>query len=84
MDAAKQPDVFYTQKGDDVYVICTKFPGKAISIKGVKSAQVSMLGFDGKVSAKGGSNGLTITPPAITPANNPCNYAWVFKLEGVK
>lgn len=83
-DAAKQKDVFYTQKGNDLFVICTTFPEKTISVKGVKSAKVSMLGFDGKVTAKGSSKGLSITPPAITPANNPCNYAWVFKLEGVK
>ncbi|NJN28400.1 MAG: alpha-L-fucosidase [Cyclobacteriaceae bacterium] len=83
-DAASQPNVSYTQKGDDLYVICTKFPGKDFSVKGVNSAKVSMLGFDGKVMSKRGSQGLIITPPSVTPATNPCNYAWVFKLEGVK
>lgn len=81
-DASRQNNVFYTQKGNDLYVICTKFPDRAITVSGVKSAKVSMLGFDGKVSTKGGSKGLSINPPAITPANNPCDYAWVFKLEG--
>jgi alpha-L-fucosidase len=30
--------------------------------------------------SQSGSN-LTITPPALTPASTPCNYAWVFKLK---
>jgi alpha-L-fucosidase len=25
---------------------------------------------------------LTISPPAITPVNNPSQYAWAFKLAG--
>ena len=83
-DAAKQDDVFYTQKGNNVFVICTRFPEKPITIKGVISAKVSMLGYSGKVDSKSSAKGLTITPPAITPANYPCNYAWVFKLEGIK
>lgn len=83
-DAAKQKNVYYTQKGDDLYVICTSFPEKPITIKGVSSAKISMLGFEGKVTMKNSNKGLTINPPAITPATNPCNYAWVFKLEGVK
>jgi alpha-L-fucosidase len=83
-DQAKQDHVFYTKKGNDLYVICTKFPEKPITVKGVQSAKVSMLGFNGKVSAKSSASGLSITPPAITPASNPCNYAWVFKVEGVK
>ena len=83
-EAAKQKDVFYTQKGNDLFLICTKFPEKAIVVKGVKSARVSMLGFDGKVSVKSSGKGLSINPPTVTPANNPCDYAWVFKLEGFK
>ena len=83
-DQAKQGNVFYTKKGNDLYVICTKFPEKPITVKGVQSAKVSMLGFNGKVNAKSNNAGLSIPPPAVTPASNPCNYAWVFKVEGVK
>jgi alpha-L-fucosidase len=83
-DEAKQDDVFYTKKGNDLFVICTKFPEKPVTIHGVKSGTVSMLGFGGKVSSKSSGKGLTISPPAITPANNPCDFAWVFKVEGVK
>lgn len=83
-DVAKLPNVFYTKKGDDLFIICTKFPEKPFNIKSVKSAKVSMLGFDGNIKVKSSGNGLTITPPLITPATNPCNYAWVFKLENFK
>ncbi|MDZ7604756.1 MAG: alpha-L-fucosidase [Cyclobacteriaceae bacterium] len=81
-DAAKQPDVFYTKKGNDLYVICTKFPTKPVIVNGVSKGQVSMLGFGGKVSAKSSGGKLSITPPSVTPATNPCDYAWVFKVEG--
>jgi alpha-L-fucosidase len=83
-DEAKQENVFYTKKGDDLFVIFTKFPEKPVTIKGVKSGKVTMLGFEGKVSSKITGSGLTITPPVVTPANNPCNYAWVFRVEGMK
>lgn len=81
---AELPNVFYTQKGKDLFVICTKFPEKPLTIKGINSAKVRMLGFDGKVIAKGNSKGLTITAPDVNPATNPCDYAWVFKLENYK
>lgn len=81
---AELPNVFYTQKGKDLFVICTKFPEKPLTIKGIKSAKVRMLGFDGKVIAKGNSKGLTITAPDVNPGTNPCDYAWVFKLENYK
>ncbi len=81
---AKQESVFYTKKGNDLFVICTKFPTKPIKVQGVTSGKASMLGYEGKVTAKSGGNVLTITPPVITPADNPCNYAWVFKIEGFK
>ncbi len=80
-DDAKIENVYYTKKGNDLYVICTSFPEKPITIKGVKSTKVSMLGYDGKVVAKSKGENVTITPPSVTPADNPCDYAWVFKVE---
>ncbi len=82
-DAAKLPNVFYTKKGNDLFVICTKFPEKPLIINGVKSSKVNMLGFNGKVSVKSTSKGVTITPPMVNPATNPCDYAWAFKLENI-
>jgi len=81
-EAAIQKDVFYTKKDSDLYVICTQYPEELITVNSVKSSKVSMLGYEGKVKAKTSGKGLTISPPAITPDKNPCDHAWVFKIEG--
>ena len=73
--------VYFTRKGNDLYVICTKFPDKPITILGPEKGKVTMLGYNGTVKTKTGGGKITITPPVITPANNPCNHAWVFKIE---
>jgi alpha-L-fucosidase len=73
--------VYFTRKGNDLYVICTKFPEKPITIVGPGNGKVTMLGYNGTVKTKTGGGKITITPPVITPANNPCNHAWVFKIE---
>jgi alpha-L-fucosidase len=73
---------YFTTKGENLYVLCTEFPTSPVIVDGVKKANVSMLGFDGtiKSSIKGGK--LVIEPPVLTPATNPCDYAWVFKVDG--
>jgi alpha-L-fucosidase len=77
-----QQQVWYTRKGVDLYVLCTRFPEKAIIINNIKRAgAVSMLGYKGKVAVARRGNQLVLTPPALTPVNNPCNYAWVFKIK---
>lgn len=81
---SKETKVFYTQKGKDLYVICTSFPDKAIVVNEVKKpSKVTLLGFKGNVSTTASGKGLTINPPQVTPATNPCDHAWVFKLENV-
>ncbi|MBE7173957.1 MAG: alpha-L-fucosidase [Williamsia sp.] len=73
---------YYTRKGNALYVICTRFPEKELVVKNVKKpGAVHLLGYQGAVKTSYGGSQLKITPPAITPANNPCNYAWVFKVE---
>jgi len=65
-----------------LYVICTKWPGAGVEIEGINlPGKVSMLGFSGAVNAAFAANKITLTPPAVTPATMPCEYAWVFKLE---
>lgn len=83
-EKSRQQNVYFTRKGNDLYVICTKFPEKPVVVQGVKSGKVSMLGFAGKVSYKSGGKSLSINPPVVSPASNPCNYAWVFKIENFK
>jgi alpha-L-fucosidase len=74
--------VYFTKKDADLYVIVTQWQDKPIVVEGISKAEaVSMLGFDGKVRYSVSGSKLTIQPPAVTPGNNPCNYAWVFKVK---
>ncbi len=81
----KQPEIqaYFTTKGKDLYVICTKYPGKTIAIRNIprKPVSVSLLGSDIKVKYSHGGKNVTITPPELSPTDNPCEYAWVFKLS---
>lgn len=74
-------NVYFTVRGDNLYVICTRWPQKKLTIPGVKSAsKISLLGSDVRVNARANGN-LTIEPPVINPGNMPCQHAWVFKVE---
>lgn len=74
---------FYcTRKGNDLYMICTRFPEKEIVIGSVKKpSAISLLGFKGALQSNYKNGQLTLVPPVVTPATAPCKYAWVFKLE---
>lgn len=79
----KSTNMFFTAKEHDLYVIITKWTDTPITINGVRhSNAVTLLGYNGKVKYSSGNNKLIITPPAISPANNPCQFAWVFKIAG--
>ena len=83
---AKQPEIqaYFTTKGKDLYVICTQYPHKPVTIPniGKKPLSVTLLGSQTTVKYTYGSGKITITPPALSPSNNPGEYAWVFKLSG--
>jgi len=85
-DVAVQPDInaFFTTKGKDLYVIFTKYPAQAVTIRNVpvRPSSVNLLGNDVKVKYSYGGKNITITPPALSPADSPGEYAWVFKLAG--
>jgi len=74
--------VYYTKKGSDLYVLVTKWQDKPIVVQNIsKAGPVSLLGYNGKVKYTSSGKRLVITPPVLTPATNPCNYAWVFKVQ---
>lgn len=74
--------LFFTQKRKDLYVISTRFPENEIAIENISTTKnVILLGYNGKIKTTLKNNKLIIKPPVITPATNPCNYAWVFKIE---
>jgi alpha-L-fucosidase len=82
--AEKTQTVFYTVKGNDLYVLCTEWPEKPVVVPGLKKAgKVSLLGSNVPVKTSFSGSKLTITPLVISPATNPCEYAWVFKIVGV-
>jgi alpha-L-fucosidase len=76
--------VYFTSKGKDLYAICTKWPDKSLVIKGLKkSGRVSLLGSKTIVNSEYLEGTLTIDIPSINIGNSPCEYAWIFKIEGV-
>jgi len=78
----QREDVHFTKKGDDLYVLCTKFPESTLEIKGVKKvSSVSLLGFAGEVSYKKSGKKIKISIPQLSPRTNPSEFAWVFKIE---
>lgn len=82
--AGNHPTLFFTAKGSDLFVICTEWPTKSVVVPGIKkSGKVTLLGSPVVVKAAFSEGKITIQPPAITPAINPSNYAWVFKVGNV-
>ena len=74
--------IYFTKKGTDLYVIVTKWTDSPITVNSTgKVTKVTMLGLNQNIKYKQVDGKLLITPPVITPSNNPSNYAWVFKLE---
>lgn len=79
----KGDTIFYTAKGKDLYVISTRWMDK-ITVAGVaKPRSVTLLGFAGKIQNTYSKNKLTLSMPVVTPETLPCQYAWIYKLEGV-
>jgi alpha-L-fucosidase len=74
---------FYTVKNNNLNIINTEWVEKPFTVSGLKKAgKVTLMGTNIAVKSSFSGGKLTITPPAITPANNPSNYAWVYKVEG--
>jgi alpha-L-fucosidase len=83
--AAEKPQTtYYTVKGNDLYVLCTEWPVKPVLVPGLKkSGKVTLLGSGATVKTSFSGGKLTITPPSVNPATNPCEYAWVFKIADI-
>ncbi|NDP19557.1 MAG: family 16 glycosylhydrolase [Paludibacter sp.] len=77
-----ESNLFFTTKGNDLYLIVTGWNSKQLVIEGVNSCEsVKMLGLDEKIKYNVSGGRLFITPPAVTPNNNPSEYAWVYKIK---
>ena len=74
--------IYYTRKGNDLYALVTRWQDSPVTIGGIRQAKsVILLGYNGKVKFSLPGNNLVLTPPVLTPANNSCRYAWVFKVQ---
>lgn len=81
--AAQVQTIFYTAKGNDLFVLNTKWQPEKLVVPGIKYFKnVSLLGSSLPVKSMLKNGVLTIQPPSINPLNNPCNDAWVYKIEG--
>lgn len=80
-----QKNLYFTKKGNDLFVLCTQFPEKKITINAIPGNpnQVKMLGINKKIKIDYADNNLTIYTPEVTPGNSPCRFAWVYKIENV-
>ena len=85
ISAGSNADCYFTQKGDDLFMILTQWHDESLEVTGVREAEsVSLLGSSQKVLYSIEGNSLVIVPPEISPASSPCDYAWVFKITGAK
>ncbi|HLP72263.1 MAG TPA: alpha-L-fucosidase [Bacteroidales bacterium] len=84
INAAANKSIFFTQKGQDVYMICTEWPSKPVVLttSGIYGrATVTMQGSNKEVKASASGNKLTINPPALTP--DDYQPAYVFRIKGL-
>ncbi len=77
----KTNNIFYTRKGNDLYVIATKWK-KEIEIEGITSIKkIAMPGYAGSINFKKRSGKFVIIAPDLNPGTIPCQYAWVYKIS---
>ncbi len=83
-DDKDEPSVFFTVKDKDLYAICSEWPGRDIVIRGVgrnEGLSVRMLGLEKSLEWQAGDQGIVITLPQVSPAEAPCQHAFVFKIS---
>jgi alpha-L-fucosidase len=82
--AGAAPRFYYTAKGQDVYVLTPSWPTEPFVVAGVPAAgnpTVTLLGSPVPVTYKKQHGQLLIQPPALTPAQIPSPFAYVFKVH---
>ncbi|MGS0524323.1 alpha-L-fucosidase [Zobellia nedashkovskayae] len=79
--------MFFTQKGQTLYGICPKYPKGNLTVKNVKlksDAKVTLLGYEGPLKWEQNGKDIIVNVPSLTASEVPCDYAWTFKIDGVK
>ncbi|WP_206680682.1 alpha-L-fucosidase [Hymenobacter polaris] len=78
------PALYYTAKGRDVYVLAPRWPPAAFVVAGVPARRhptVTLLGSPVPVKCRRRRGQFLIQPPALTPAQVPSPFAYVFKVH---
>ena len=74
--------IYFTKKNNDLFLICTEWPKGEITLKGMKTADISgvqMLGNKMPVKFRKSGSVISITPPSLTP--DDYQQAYVFKIS---
>jgi alpha-L-fucosidase len=78
--------VHFTRKGRDLFALCLGWPTGEWTIPRVRVSDgvaVRLLGSEVTVEWTASDDGIRITPPRISPADVPCDHAYVFRIENV-
>jgi alpha-L-fucosidase len=76
-------EAFYTSKGDDVYAILPRWPGKQFTLKDFDASKlksVSLLGMPGALKFRAQGTSVVVDLPTV-PENLMKQPAWVLKLS---
>ena len=83
----QEGDVCYTRSKDGkfAYAICKQWPGRSLTLKGVRADQdatITMLGFAEPLAWQQNEQGLTMAiPEALQDENGrPCQHAWALRI----
>ncbi len=80
-------ELFFTYKGNNLYAITPRWPGKKLILKDVaasKNTVVTMLGLKKPLRWKAVDGNIVIDVPQLSVDQLPCEYAYSFKLTGIK
>ncbi|MDX9754786.1 MAG: alpha-L-fucosidase [bacterium] len=77
-------EAFFTRKGEALYAICPKWPGKTFVLKDQTlktGALVTLLGVDTELAWENTKVGAVISMPEMGPGDLPAEYGFVLKME---
>ena len=78
----KETTEFFTTKNNDLYLHITEWKNDRVVVENTqKPDSIRLIGLDQEVEFAFSNGRLVITPPVLTPANNPSHYAWVYKIS---
>jgi alpha-L-fucosidase len=80
-------EAFFTAKGDTLYAMTPRWPGKELIIDDVEispQSDVTMLGVAQPLSWRRSGREVVIQVPALSADELPCKYAYTFRITHVK